>query len=57
MQYISYKTIGKLIISFIVFSLFSAITFSQKLPEKNNSTKVLTFQARTLINLLDYVSQ
>lgn len=58
MQYIiSYKTIRNLIISIFVSGLCSTITFSQKLPEKNNSSDVLTFQARTLINLLDYVSQ
>jgi len=58
MQYIiSYKTLRKLIISFIAFSLCSTITFSQGLPAKNKSSDRLTFQARTLINLLDYVSQ
>lgn len=54
---ISYKIITKIIISFIVCSLCSTITFSQEIPDKNNSADRLTFQARTLINLLDYVSQ
>ena len=54
---ISYKTIRNLIISFFVSGLCSTITFSQKLPETNNFSDILTFQARTLINLLDYVSQ
>lgn len=57
MQHISYKTIRNLITSFLVFSLCNTIAFSQKLPEKSNFSDVLTFQARTLINLLDYVPQ
>ncbi|MBI3717543.1 MAG: FTR1 family protein [Sphingobacteriales bacterium] len=54
---ISYKTIRNLIISFFVSGLSNTSTFSQKLPDKSNSTDVLIFHARTLINLLDYVSQ
>ena len=54
---ISYKIITKIIVSFIVCSFYSTITFSQGLPDKNKSSDHLTYQARTLINLLDYVSQ
>lgn len=53
----SHKTVRNLTASLIVFSLCSTITFSQPLPDKNKPSDRLIFQARTLINLLDYVSQ
>lgn len=53
---ISYKPITQYILSFIALILFSTVTYTQALPG-NKSSDVLTIQARTLINLLDYVSQ